>query len=99
MDKIIKIISEKTLFWISVAIALFFCLLCLNAYCVKSDFILIGWLQELLTIPCILLQFLFLILSIFYSIKDKFSVNRYSFWSFIILLITNLFVICSFIFR
>lgn len=99
IDMITKIISEKKLFWISFAVVGYFCLLYLNAYFIKSDLVLIGWFQELLTIPFILFQFILLILSILYNTKDKFRVNRYSFWSFLILLINNLFVICSFIFR
>lgn len=99
IDMITKIISEKKLFWISFAVVGYFCLLYLNAYFIKSDLVFIGWFQELLTIPFILFQFILLILSILYNTKDKFRVNRYSFWSFLILLINNLFVICSFIFR
>lgn len=99
MDMIAKIISEKKLFWISFAVVGFFCLLYLNAYCVKSDLAFIGWFQELLTIPFMFFQFILLLISIGYCIKDKFRVNRYSFWSFFILLINNLFVICSIFFR
>lgn len=91
---ITKIISEKKLFWISFAIVGYFCLLYLNAHFAKSDLVLIGWVQELLTIP-----FILLIIAIMYCIKDTFRINRYSFWSFSILLINNLFVICSLIFR
>lgn len=99
MDIITKIISEKKLFWISFAIVGYFCLLYLNAHFAKSDLVLIGWVQELLTIPFILFQFILLIIAIMYCIKDTFRINRYSFWSFSILLINNLFVICSLIFR
>ena len=95
MDIITKIISEKKLFWISFAIIGYFCLLYLNAYFAKSDLVFIGWIQELLTIPFILFQFILLIISILYCIKDTFRVNRYSFGSFFILLTNNLFVICS----
>lgn len=99
MDMIAKIISEKKLFWITLVVVGYFCLLYLNAYYVKSDLDFIGWFQELLTIPFILFQFILLLISIGYCIKEKFRVNRYSLWSFFILLINNLFVICSFIFR
>ena len=99
MDMITKIISEKKLFWISFAIVGYFCLLYLNAYFAKSDLVFIGWVQELLTIPFILFQFILLIIAILYCIKETFRINRYSFWSFFILLINNLFVICSLIFR
>lgn len=68
MDSIIKLFSEKKLFWISLAVILYFCLLYLNAYCVKSEIVLLGWFQELLTIPFILFQFILLILSILYFV-------------------------------
>lgn len=96
METIFKAISEKKLFWISTAVILYFCLLYFNAYCVKSEIVLLGWFQELLTIPFLLFQFILLILSILYCIKGKFQVNSYSFWSFAILLINTLFVIWSF---
>ncbi|KAB4452134.1 hypothetical protein GAN75_21175 [Bacteroides thetaiotaomicron] len=99
MDMITKIISEKKLFWISFAIVGYFCLLYLNAYFAKSDLVFIGWVQELLTIPFILFQFILLIIAILYCIKETFRINRYSFGSFFILLTNNLFVICSLIFR
>lgn len=96
---ITKIISEKKLFWISIAVVGYFCLLYLNACFIKSDLVFIGWFQELLTIPIILFQFILLLISILYCIKDKFRVNGYSFWSFLILSINNVFVICTLFFR
>ncbi|HCY30879.1 MAG TPA: hypothetical protein DHV06_04870 [Bacteroides thetaiotaomicron] len=99
MNMITKVISEKKLFWISFAVVGYFCLLYLNAYFVKSDLVFIGWFQELLTIPFTFFQFILLIISILFCFKDKFRVNRYSFWSFFILSMNNLFVICSLIFR
>lgn len=95
MDMITKLISEKKLFWISLVIVGFFCMLYLNAYFIKSDSIIIGWFQELLTIPFMLFQFVLLVISILYCVKDKFRVNGYSFWSFFILLLNNLFVVYS----
>lgn len=40
---ITKIISEKKLFWISIAVVGYFCLLYLNACFIKSDLVFIGW--------------------------------------------------------
>lgn len=95
MDMITKLISERKLFWVSLVIVGFFCMLYLNAYCIKSDSIIIGWFQELLTIPFMLFQFVLLVISILYCVKDKFRVNGYSFWGFFILLLNNLFVVYS----
>lgn len=95
MNMITKIISEKKLFWVSLIIVGYFCMLYLNAYCIKSNSIIIGWFQELLTIPFLLFQFVLLIISILYCMKDKFRVNEYSFWSFFILLLNNIFIVYS----
>lgn len=96
-----KIIPEnfagKKFFFMSLSVTAYFCLLYLNTYIVKSNSVLIGIFQELLTLPLILFQLLLLILSILYCIKDKFRIITYSFWSFLILLISNLFIFKSFI--
>ena len=97
MNTILQKTTSKKLFFISLAVVGYFCLLYLNGYIIKSDLFIIGVIQESLTIPLIIIQFVLLVISIFCCIKDKFHVNRYSFWSLIILLANNLFVIWSFI--
>lgn len=88
-------IDSKKLFYISSCIAGYFLLLCINAYILKSDFILIGYFQELLTIPMLLIQLFLFIFSIKYCIKDKFRVNKYPFWTFFVLLVSILFTFGS----
>lgn len=96
MKKIVEKFAGKIFFFVSLCVVGYFCLLCLNIYIVKSDFILIGIFQELLTLPLILFQLVLLVLSILNCIKDKFRIKAYSFWSFLVLLVSNLFVLTSF---
>lgn len=96
MKKIVEKFAGKMFFFVSLCVVGYFCLLCLNAYVVKSDFILIGVFQELLTLPLIFFQLVLLVFSILHCLKDKFRIKTYSFWSFIVLLVSNLFVFTSF---
>ncbi len=97
MRKLLQKLAGKNFFFTSLLVAGYFCLLCLNTYVIKSDFILIEILQELLTLPLIVFQFVLLGLSISYCIKDKFRLRTYSFGGFLILFVSNLFVLISFI--
>lgn len=96
MKIILEKFAGKNFFFVSLGVVVYFCMLCLNAYVIKSDFIYIGIFQELLTLPLILFQLVLLVLSILHCIKDKFRIKTYSFWSFFILLISNSFVLISF---
>lgn len=97
IKKTIGKFAGKKFFWVSFSVAGYFCLLCLNTYVIKSDFILIGIFQEMLTLPLIFFQMILFVFSILHCIKDKFRVMTYSFWSFIILLGSNLFILNSLI--
>ena len=46
-----QIVSDKNLFFASLAIATFFGFVYLNSYYFKSNFVLIGVFQEMLTLP------------------------------------------------
>jgi len=83
-------INNKKLFYLSFCIAGYFLLLFINAYIIKSNFILIGIFQELLTIPMLIVLLFLFILSVKYSVADKFRIKKYSFWTFLILLVTIL---------
>ena len=90
--------SEKsggeTFFVLSCVVVGYFSFLFINAYVLKSNFFLISVIAEIITIPMMLLQFVIFILSIFNMIKDKFQgENTYSFWSFLILLISNVIIL------
>jgi hypothetical protein len=90
-----KLINSKNLFYFSFAIAGYFLLLYINGYIIKSEHILIGFFQNLLTIPMLIIQLLALFVSIKFCIKEKFQIKKYSFWAFFILLISSLFTLGS----
>jgi len=90
--------AGKRFFFVSLGVVGYFCLLCLNVFVIKSDFVLIGVFREIFTLPLLLLQFVLLVLSIMHCIKDKYRIKTFSFWSFLILLASNAFCIGSFIF-
>ena len=92
-----KLFEGKTLFFVSLGVVGYFCLVCLNTYIVKSDFVLIGVFQEMLTLPLLLFQLVLLVLSVINCIKDKFRIKTYSFYSFIILLVSNSYFLGSLI--
>lgn len=85
------------MFFCTLSVAGYFGLLFLNGYVIRSNFVLIGVFQELLTIPLILLQLLLLVVGAIHCVSDRFRIRTYSFWSFIILLIMNSLVFGSFI--
>ena len=90
---------SKRLFLMSLCVIGYFCLLGLNAYIVKSNFILIGVFQELLTLPLLFIQFVLLVFSIIFVIKGNFRIKTYSFWTFLLLLISNSFCLGPLIFK
>ncbi len=66
---------------------LYFMLLFLNYHFFKLDFVLIGFFQELLTIPMLLLQFVLLFYAVKFAIRDKFSFKKSSVYLLLFLLI------------
>ena len=97
MKNLVDWFTPKIFFWVSLGVVGYFCLLFLNAYVVKSDFVLIGIFQEMWTLPLMfLIQPGLLVFSIIHCIKEKFRISLWSFFAFLILLISNLFCLCSF---
>ena len=87
----------------SLAVVLYFCFLMLDYFFIhiENKFIVffIRFFGEMITFPLLfLVQPAFLFLSIIYCIKEKFRIKSWSFWSFLILLISNLFCIGTFFF-
>lgn len=97
INKAVDKFAGKKFFFVCLGIVGYFCLLFLNTYVFKSDFVLIGIVQEAATLPLILFQLALFVLSILFCIKDKFRVKTYSFWSFLVLLGSNLFILNSFL--
>jgi len=85
------------LFFVSLGVVGYFCLLCLNACIFKSDSVLIGVFQEMLTLPLLIIQLALFIISIIYCINDRFRFKSYTLWTLFILLVSNLFLLGSFI--
>ena len=70
--------------WLS---SVYFGLLALNHYVIQSRFVLFGIIQELVTIPLMLIQLPLFVSSFVYCVKDSFNIKSYSFWSFVISLV------------
>ena len=84
-----KLIStDKIILLFSVLTTLFFALLFLNNSYIKSDFVLIGVVQELFTIPCLLLQPTFFFIAVKRLFKVKGQGMLYLLFSILILLIS-----------
>ncbi len=88
--------NSRKLFYLSLLVMGYFSFLYLNAYIIKSDLVIIGFLQELVTIPLMILQLFFLVLSVKIWFKDQYSIKSYSFGATVILLLSNVFTWGSF---
>jgi hypothetical protein len=66
---------------------IYFSFLFINTYILKSENVIIGFIQELFTLPLLLGTIVLLIFSIKFSISRKFSLKSYAVWSFIILVL------------
>ena len=80
--------GKEIIFHISIVASLFLLFIYLNSTILKLNYILIGVFQELLTIPCILIQPVLLFLSLRRFIKIKFKVKSYTFYTLILSLMT-----------
>lgn len=88
-----KLITNRNLTIINFAIVTYFGLVyLLDLY--KVEFVLIGVLREILTIPFLLAQIIFLVIGIVYLIKHK--TNILTIISIIVLTISAIFTIGSF---
>ena len=84
-----KIVSDKNLFFASLTIVAFFGFIYLNSYYFKSDFVLIGVFQEMLTLPLMVLQVALLILASMKFSSSKYSFKNYTIWSLGLLLTSS----------
>ena len=103
MKKLFKILSGKTLFFMTLGLAGFFCLIILSWYLYNlgSSIILINFINVLgnmLMLPMLFLVYpALLILSVIHCIHEKFRIKSWSFGSFLILLVSNPFFVGSII--
>ncbi|SKB71095.1 hypothetical protein SAMN05660776_2632 [Salegentibacter holothuriorum] len=93
----IKGLSSKRLFYISLFIVGYFGFLYLNYHLFKLNYILLGVVMEMITIPLALAQFILLIISFRYWRKEHFRIKNYSFWAFLILLLNCTWTLSSYI--
>lgn len=91
--------NAKIFFFISCGLTLYFSFLFFNFYVLKSDFVLIGVFQELLTIPLLLAQLFLLGVTLNNWRKDGFRLIGYSFWSFIMLLLMSTIMVLASVFK
>ena len=88
-----EIFSGKKLFFASLGVVGYFCFLILDYYILHIDKPikhLIQFIHELIGLPLLfLVQPTLLVFSIIHCVKDKFRIKTYSFWSFLILLVSN----------
>ncbi len=89
--------NNKRLFILSLIALGYFTLLFLNGYVIKSDFIIIGVIQEITTIPMLLFVLFLFYFSIKFCSENKFSLRKSSFWSFAILTCLVTIIIGSFL--
>lgn len=80
--------AKKFVLYASVLTSFFFLMLYVNNAYFKSNIVLIGVFQELLTIPFLLIQPVLLVLAFKGLIKESYTILSYSFLSVAILLIS-----------
>ncbi len=91
----IKNLSSKRLFYLSIFIAGYFGFLYLNAKILKWNNFFIQFIVESFTILLLIGQVVLLSISAIYWKNDRFSINQYSFWAFLILFLNSLWTIGS----
>ncbi|RZA02285.1 MAG: hypothetical protein EOP47_07440 [Sphingobacteriaceae bacterium] len=89
--------NNKRLFILSIITVVFFSLLFLNAYVLKSEYVLIGVIHEMTTIPMLLFLAFLVYFSVKFSLKDRFSIKKASFWSLAMLICLVVVLVGSFI--
>ena len=81
-------LNQKIIFHITIAIVGYFIFLFLNWHVFHLRYILLDFIQEIVTIPLFILQVPLFLFSATLWGMDRFKIRSYSFWSSIILLIS-----------
>ncbi|WP_428655082.1 hypothetical protein [Runella sp.] len=89
-------ITNKKLFVFSLALVMYFLFLYLNADAFHLEYTFIGVIQEVLTLPLLVMLLLLLGLSLKRTISERFSFINYSFWSLLLLMVCVTFTVGSF---
>ncbi|RYF77893.1 MAG: hypothetical protein EOO39_02835 [Cytophagaceae bacterium] len=88
--------KNRTLFFVSVAIAVYLLSLYLNGYVLKLDYVLIGVLQELLTIPVLVLLVVLFIFTIIRITRSGTLKGPYLYGAFSLLSVSLVSIVSSF---
>ncbi len=88
--------DNSTLFHISWISSLYFLLVALNHYVFKSDFVLIGVIMEIVTIPLFVAQFVIFMLSVMRWLRSGCMLKGYLFWAFLFSLANSVVIVLSF---
>ena len=90
-------LDNRKLFYAGVFILCYFILLTLNEYLVRSEYVIVGVVRELFTIPLLILQLVLLFIAIKrWATKENFSVRKLPFWTALVLLINSFWTLGSF---
>ena len=89
-------LSEKIIFFITILIIGYFVFITVNQYIIKSNNFWLGFIRELITIPLLIFQIFLFLITIIQCIINKFKIKTYSFLTFIILLISIIFITIPF---
>ncbi|MEZ0486907.1 hypothetical protein [Fibrella aquatica] len=89
--------KNKTLFFASVAVVCYLLLLYFNAHILKFDYVLIGVLQELLTIPVMILLVVLLVIATTRIVRKDQLRGPYLYGSFSLLSISLVLVVSFFL--
>lgn len=92
-----KIISQKQLFVSACVIVVFFIMIFVNAYILKSSAILAGVLQELLLMPMLILQVFILFFAIKKAFQVRFTIKGLLFWTIVMMSLSVLITFGSFV--
>jgi hypothetical protein len=82
-----ELLDHKVVFWLSLTMLFFFTFLFLNFYVFHLSFVAISVVQEMLTIPFMLLEIFLLIVSIKTLVSNQLSRRSYTFFSVAILVV------------
>ena len=91
--------KELYVFWGSLMCLIYFSFLFINTYMIKSENVIIGVFQELLTIPFMLGSLVLLVFAIKFCISSKFSPKNYSLYSLFMLIVVIVIAWGSFLFK
>ena len=94
-----RTIIDRNILALSIFVLLYFTFLLLNSAYFKIDSVVMGFIQELVTIPIIIGQLVLLVLAWKKFKQSNYLIRTWTFVSVIILVASNCFVIVSFLNR